>query len=110
MSSTKEAKKAAEIINDASEAGWATELGKQFQGETEPQVLQMTDSSGRLVKAMDCYIYFYGKDHVIFEQFVTRGTTEKSVSSKSSSISSAEKKNVKAVESEELDMDMDWEN
>jgi tetratricopeptide (TPR) repeat protein len=107
-----EATRAAELIGDVGEAEWSKELNKKFSGdddaENEAKAFQMTDSSGKLIKTVDCYLYRWGVDYVLFEQFVTRGTQEKQGGGKSSSSSAKRLEERVEVESKELDLDLDW--
>merc|ERR1711862_245566 len=80
------AKKVAEDAGDEDELAWAKQL--IFQYDIPEQVeFKMTSSSGKAINASNLYVYFYGKDYALFNEFVVRGTTETQTAKKSSSSS-----------------------
>jgi tetratricopeptide (TPR) repeat protein len=120
-SSVQEALRAAQSAGDADELAWSQELMKKYGGKAggdfnivssggddeadNVETMRMTDSTGKLLKALDCYIYKLNTEHVIFEQFVTRGTSETTSGGKSSS---SAKRDIVEVASNELEVDLDW--
>merc|ERR1712039_389136 len=108
VSTLAEAKRLAEAAADADEAQWSQELHKQYTGaNNKPQAFRMTDSTGKALVSQMVYIYFYGKDYCMFDEFVTRGTTERT-EQKASSSSAAAHREVTIDPTKELEIGVDW--
>merc|ERR1712187_877629 len=71
LSCLEEGKRLAEDVADADEAKWSKELADHYTGGDKPQKeLRMTDSSGKVKVSQMLYMYFYGKDYCLIDEFV----------------------------------------
>merc|ERR1712066_646458 len=105
ISTLAEAKRLAEEVADADEAQWSQELHKEYTGgNKKKEEFRMTDSSGKAIVSQMVYMYYYGRDYCQFDEFVVRGTAERTAGGKSSSSSSGAHREITIDATKELEI------